>query len=71
MKSYSSYVSCFLEIIIILCIVAVTLVIAMVICKGDYIPSRIKQFCQATKDVYGTSYDECIASYNQHAKEQK
>jgi hypothetical protein len=68
MKSYNSYVSCFLEIIIILCIVAVVYGIAMVASNGDYVPSRIKQFCQVTNEVYGTPYDECIASYKQDHK---
>lgn len=33
--------------------------------SGDYVPSRIASFCQASHEVYGSSFDECIASYKQ------
>lgn len=35
---------------------------------NDYVPTRIRTFCQAKHEVYNDSYDECIKSYKEHQK---
>lgn len=50
----------------ILSVLGVVLLAILDMNSTDYVPERIKSFCQATHEVYGSSYGECINQYRAH-----
>lgn len=54
------------EIVIVVSVMFILVLIFDYKLDKNYVPGRIKSFCQATHEVYGSSYDECINQYRTH-----